>query len=168
MDKHAFAELVATSNTDLAAVLIFFDFTLPRENPAMVSEIFKWSDLQKGKKDRNPPRRVIWKFDSDPDRKSFAITQAFQGEDSHDRFDNFLASLPIEEERLGTLKALHSASVAQAGREILNIRKELLDLIKQAPDQALWQVIVYDSGKIKSLFPKAASDEVKAKFMEKE
>jgi len=166
MDKPAFAELVATSNTDLAAVLVFFDFTLPRENPAMVSEIFKWSDLQKGVKDKNPPKRVIWKFNSD--RKAFAITHAFEAEDSHDRFDKFLDSLPIEQEALEQLKALHSASVAQAGREILNIRKELIELLKSVPDRALWQVIVYESGKIKSLFPKAAPDEVKAKFLEKE
>ena len=68
---------LATSNTKLAAVYRFFELRLPRFNPAIVAEVFKWSDLKKGFKDPSPPRRVVWKFE--PDHKAREITEAYHG-----------------------------------------------------------------------------------------
>ena len=161
-------ELVATSNTDLAAVFVFFDLELPSHNPGVASDVYKWSDLKKGIK--KSERRVIWKFK--PDRKAFDIAKAFTDEAAHDKFEKFLSDFPptqiLSEADRTYLRSLHSASVARAGCEILKLRKELVTEIARIPDTALWDVIVWDSGAIKAMVPKSASPEIKAKFLEKE
>lgn len=164
---HLIPETLATSNTDLAAVLQFFGFELPKHNPGIVSEVYKWSELRRGIK--RSEKRVIWNFGTPPEReKSFPIGAAFEDEAAHDKFDSFVASLPLTEEEKKKLRAVHCASVARAGNEICAIRKTLLRIIASCPDEALWEVIVWDDGKVKSMFPKAASPETKAKFLEKE
>ena len=157
---------VATSNTKLAAVYRFFEFKLPKHNPAIVAEVFKWTELKKGFKDPHPPRRVIWKFDFDS--KAKAITDAYQSKLAHIDFTSYIDTLPINPDQIEKIKALHSNSVAQAGREILEEREFLRELLKSVPDIGLWQVIIEDSGMVRSIFPKAASDETKAKFFERD
>ena len=157
---------LATSNTKLAAVYRFFEIRLPKFNPAIVAEIFKWSDLKKGFKDPKPPRRVIWKFE--PDDKAREITAAYESKTAHQEFSSYLAGLELSETQRETVENLHSASIAQAGRELFGAREHLMDILKSVPDQVLWQVIIEDSGQVRSMFAKAASPETKAKFLERD
>lgn len=161
-----FPETLVSSNTDLAAVLQFFGFELPKHNPAIVAEVYKWSELRRGIK--RAEKRVIWNFIPNPENaKSFSIAAAFEDQAAHDKFDQFVAGLSLGDKEKEELKALHSASVARAGSEICAIRKSLLAVIASCPDEALWEAIAWDNGRIKSIFPKAASPETKAKFLEK-
>src|ERR1700757_1081743 len=146
---------IITRDTDAAAVFRFFELELNRHNPAIIVEEIKWSDLQKGIKPKNPPKRITWKFNRDD--KAIPIAQAFDSQTAHQDFDAFVETLPIEQEQKDKLKALHSASVARAGGEICKARHKLVAFINSDPKNALWQAIVYDDGTIKSMFPKAAS-----------
>ena len=166
MEESFKESFLATSNTKLAAVYRFFELRLPRFNPAIVAEVFKWSDLKKGFKDPSPPRRVVWKFE--PDHKAREITQAYHGKSAHQEFGSYVDGLGLSETTREKLSQLHSASLAQAAREFFESREHLLDILKTVPEEVLWQVIVEDSGRVKSMFPKAASPETKAKFFERD
>jgi hypothetical protein len=157
---------LATSNTKLAALYRFFEFRLPKFNPAIVAEVFKWSDLRKGYKDPKPPRRVIWKFQADS--KARDITKAYESKSAHQEFNTYLDANILSEPQREKIMALHSASIAQAARELFEAKDHLVDILKSVPDQVLWQVIIEDSGKVRSMFPKAASPETKAKFFERD
>src|ERR1700756_3791361 len=139
--------VLATSNTKLASVYKFFELQLPRHNPAIVAEIFKWSDLQKGFRDPQPPRRVIWKFESNErDKRPREITTAYYGRGAHIEFASYLETLNLSAEEKAKLSALHSNSVAQAAREILDAREHLIEILKEVPDQVLWQGVFWGSG----------------------
>jgi hypothetical protein len=157
---------LATSNTKLAAVYRFFEIRLPRFNPAIVAEVFKWSDLKNGYKDPKPPRRVIWKFEADS--KAREITRAYESKTAHQEFGSYLDELALSQLEREKLESLHSGSIAQAARELFESREHLLDILKSVPDSVLWQVIIEDSGRVRSMFPKAASPETKAKFFERD
>ena len=164
-------QFVVTSNTKLAATLKVFEIPLPRHNPAVVAEVFKLSDLRRGKKDPKPPKRVFWTFDPHP--SASIIVEAYGSTTAESEFESFVQSLGLEPgisgsgvwpEKLAKLRALHSAAIAQACREVQKMKEQLVVECHNCPDHALWQVILNDDGSVHSMFPKAASIETKAKF----
>lgn len=158
--------VIFTRDLDLAAVFSFFQLQLQRMNPAIIVEEIKWSDLKKGIKPKIFPRRVTWKFL--PDRKAFKINESYCNQSAHEQFDCYVDNLALDDSQKETLKALHSASVARAGAEILQKRRELLSIQKSAPDTAILQAIVREDGTYKCFFGKAAPLEIKARFVERE
>lgn len=157
---------LVTRNLDFAAVLRFFEFELHKHNPALIAEEIKWSDLRKGIKPAKPPKRVTWRFKAD--YKALPVANAWEAAQAHNDFEKYVDQLEIDQRHKDKLKELHSASVARAGREILEHRQQLLAILASAPQSVYWQRILYDNGQVKSVFPKAASAEVKAKFLERE
>jgi hypothetical protein len=167
-------QFVVTSNTKLAATLRVFEIPLPRHNPAVVAEVFRLSDLRRGKKDPKPKKRVFWNFEPHP--AAAIVTKAFSSTTADADFEKFVDSLALQPNVSGTglspekllkLRALHSAAVAQACREVQHMKELLVQACHECPDAALWQVILNDDGSIHSMFPKAASTETKSKFFTK-
>jgi hypothetical protein len=159
-------QFVVTSNTKLAATLRVFEIPLPRHNPATVADVYKLSDLQRGWKDPKPPRRTFWNFE--PHAAAAKVVKAYQSKTADTEFEVFIQSLTgLTSETLAKLRALHSAAVAQACRESLDMNEWLVRQVDRCPDHAKWEVILNDDGSVHSMFPKAASRETKAKFFAK-
>lgn len=151
-----------------------FEIPLPSHNPAVVAEVFKLSDLRRGKKDPRPPKRVFWTFE--PHDAAPAVIKAFYSTTAESDFETFIQSLGLRPnvsgsgltvETLTKLRALHSAAIAQACREVQHMKELLVIECHNCPDTALWQVILNDDGSVNSMFPKAASIETKSKFFAK-
>jgi hypothetical protein len=160
-------QFVVTSNTKLAATLQVFEIPLPKHNPAVVAEVFKLSDLQKGKRDPRPPKRVFWNFE--PHELAAVVAKAYNSTTAADEFDAFVKALgpALAPKQHDELRALHSAAIAQACREVQTMKELLVKACHECPDHALWQVILNNDGSVHSMFPKAASSETKAKFFAK-
>lgn len=166
MDTPA-GQFVVTSNTKLAATLRVFEIPLPSHNPAVVAEVFKLSDLQRGWKDPKPPKRVFWNFEPHP--YAATVVAAYKSTTAEGKLEEFIESLgpALDPKQRVELRALHSAAVAQVCREVLDLKELLVIECHRCPDHALWQVILNNDGSVYSMFPKAASTETKSKFFAK-
>jgi ABC-type transport system substrate-binding protein len=161
-------EVLATSNSKLAATLLAFGAALRPHNPTFVAHEYKYDDLKWKKwKDPNPPERVFFNFIRNA--SASAIAQAFESGTAENQFESFLTeklSSILAPEQMTQLRALHSAALAQGCREVLEKREYLVSVIKATPNEARWMVIRKSKDQF-VIAPLNATEELLAKLIPK-
>jgi hypothetical protein len=161
-------EVLSTSNSKLAATLLAFGAALRTHNPTFVAHEYKYDDLKWRKwKDPNPPERVFFNFVRNA--SASAIAQAFESDSAENQFESFLTeklSPAVPPEQMAQLRALHSAALAQACREVLEKREYLVSVIKATPKEARWMVIRKSKDQF-VVVPLNATEELMAKLIPK-
>lgn len=160
-------ELLSTTNTKLAAVLLMFGVKLRQHQP------LEWNDIY-------PNKAAYWENKIDPKRckphsqvtfhfevKEFGreaiqkIVEAYELDRAESEFDKVLEGLNNQEK----IQMAHSRAVARACRESLEAREYLVHLIFSVSEDCKWDIIKGNgSGEVVKL-GKNCSDELREEFL---
>jgi len=165
-------EALTTTNTKLAAVLMFFGARLRKQLP------LDWSYVHESRENflrhlenRNtakPRPRVTFNFENGT-IPAAEIVRAYEKDlaSVNANLEEAIASLP-ERQRQAVRDAV-SRVIARACREVLENREFLVDLIKSMPEEAKWDEVYVGDGS-KTPFVKLgrnSSPELRAQYLSK-
>ena len=143
-------QILTTSNTKLAAVLMMFGARLRKMLPLEWIDEFSdraafiaaWDCAKHQLRDaaKRPKTTVFFNFEPDG-IDARAITKAFGSETAEEEFTRLLNDSAIDEQTRARLLAAHSSAVAANAREALLAREYLISLMRAVPESAKWNQV---------------------------
>lgn len=133
-------QILTTSNTKLASVLVMFGGRLRKVLP--LEWIDEWPDKAAfitWRKTQEPKPKTTVFFNFEPaGLDARAITEAFEAKFAEEEFTNLLNDSPMGEDLRAKLLAAHSKAVASNARETLAAREYLMSMMRAVPETAKW------------------------------
>ncbi len=162
-------QILTTSNTKLASVLVMFGGRLRKTLP--LEWIDEWPDKSAfiaWRREQSPKPKTTVFFNFEPaGLDARAITDAFESEFAEEEFTNLLNDSGMAEETRAKLLAAHSKAVAANARETLAAREYLMNMMRAVPETAKWNR-VRGAGKGQfAQFGKQATRETIAEYLSK-
>jgi len=161
-------EILATTNTKLAAILLVFGGKLRQRLP------LEWNDVHESKdsfldnledpRACRPKTQISFNFEANRALKE--VVSAYQAQNAEEEFATLMNSFPLKAS-MAEIMVAHSRAVAQACRQALEAREFLVQLIRSMPENSKWDVIQGNGAGETVRLGKRSSDELRAEYLSK-
>jgi hypothetical protein len=165
-------EVLSTTNTKLAAVLLLFGARLRHKVPLDYSYVHESrKNFIQHKKNENvsrPKKRVAFNFENGtlPARE---IVKAFEGDIESLQAELEIAIESVPEHQKNLIRDIISKITARLCREVLEKREFLVNLINSVPEDSKWDVVQVGDGSTTPFVKmgKNSSPELRARMLSK-
>jgi hypothetical protein len=162
-------QIVTTSNTKLASVLVMFGGRLRKVLPLeWIDEWANKADFISWRKTQLPKPKTTVFYNFEPGSvDAGGIGAAFVSDFAEEEFTNLVNDSAIDEATRTKILSAHSKAVAANARETLAAREYLMGLMKAVPESAKWNQVRGPGKGQFARFGKQATKETIADFLSK-